>query len=122
MNLDIFLSKYCSEQTKARLSLLHNKNYTTYQFLSKMERYKDDNVEMFLYPDLIHVTKIKCNDLSLIDVVKMITTKYVEYVAYSPVIRVAANIPSCMYLQVYNGNRLYYPETGNYLDLRYVME
>lgn len=120
MNLDIFLSKYCSEQTKARLSLLHNKNYTTYQFLSTKEIYKGDNVEMSLYPNLIHVTKIKClgDNICFVleDVLNIIIHKYIEYVAYTPIIKVEAlsNMKVCFY----NGNRVYLPETKQYIDLR----
>ena len=129
MNLDIFLNKYCSEQTKSRFSLLHNKNYTTYQFLSSNEIYKGDNVEMSLYPHLIHITKIKCQGdnicFALEDRLNTIRQKYIEYVAYTPVTKVEAHLCVCececesnFKGYMYSGNRLYFPQTSQYLDLR----
>jgi hypothetical protein len=131
MNLDIFLSKYCSEKTKARLSILHNKNYTTYQFLSDKEvdvhiyTHRDDSVEieMTLSPNLIHITKITCckTNISfyLEEVIKSMIKKYVEYVAYTPDIKVDARIVE---IRVHEGNRIYIPETRQYLDLRCIMK
>ena len=124
MNLYIFLSNYCSDVTKSKLSLLCKENYTQYQFLKEKEIYEDDNVEICLFPHLIHIKKIKSLDnQSLENVLTTLRRKYIEYIAYPPSVKVEAKlVTKNLTVNVNNGNRLYIPSSGEILDLRYDMK